>query len=170
MREVVLMGLVGVWATALLVCTLAVRRETAIVLNRLKNRRVPVRDGLNPGTVVPRRLYDPIPEESTLLFLSASCPPCHELINRIGSALDERVTVILKDESEESLGDNIANRIPETVSLRRGAQAEAVRRMMQVDSEPLAIRVSDRIVVAKGYIRHVGDLQLITGEMSEVRL
>lgn len=148
------------WVAALAIAALAIRRETAILRRRLYRYNSPVRDGPQPGTPAPRVNGVRVADEKTLLFLSADCPPCFDLVRTIASAVEDDVELVVQHASDERAGDELVRLAGTTAIVHRGTNAAALREAFHVKSEPLAVQVSGGLVVGKGYVRQKDDLAL----------
>ena len=140
--------LVG-WTTVIAVLTLVAVRETALLQARVAHSGRAVGDGWEVGTLVPGPLRGRA-KRQVALFLSATCPPCHELAAQLGSeTLSVPLTPVIS--GEESVARALAAQLPGRPSAIVGHAADALTERAGVRLQPFAIAIEDGIVVAKTY-------------------
>jgi hypothetical protein len=140
---------------------LVARRELTLLQRRVAMAGAAVSDALEIGAPVPR-VADPA-RDRVLLFMYAQCDPCHEIARQLDRIVHRsRVEVVLTnpggDEAAERL---LRTSLPEGVSCVAGERAERIAEALLVRSSPLGVAVREGLVVAKGYVRTLPDVQFL---------
>lgn len=150
----------GVWMLLLAFGCVVLRRESAILDLRTRyGGSVP--DGLEIGVAVPR--IPGVATASVFVFLFGDCSSCHDLVSELGKieTKSQRLAVVVGDGSLPNSALTLVGQLPPTVTTHTGVLADRVAASFKVHSGPLGIAVSNGVVVAKGYLRHVDDIELL---------
>lgn len=154
---------VTIWLAILSLAVLLITRQLGLIALRLQSSGTLAEDGVMIGTPVPRGALDEVPPLSVglhyLLFLAPNCGPCvdfaHELRRQQFSHGD--VTAVLAN--GEGREDELATALPDGFPTYRGRAGAALSDGLQVKATPSVFQVEEGIVVGKGVLRGVEDLE-----------
>ncbi len=150
----------AVWLLILGVCTLAVYREGKIAEGRSYLVSTRIAYGPDVGAPIPRSLAGSVPPAATLVFLSPSCPPCRDALDRIRPHLRRgNVSFVMRGPADDPLVIDMTSGIPSGVAIHAGQQGEQLRALLNVDVEPFVVQIADRLIVGKGLIRNANDFE-----------
>jgi hypothetical protein len=154
-----LLWLDGVWMLLLAFAYLVLHRDLAILDLRTRyGGSVP--DGLEIGVPVPR--ISGLKQADVYVFLFGDCSSCHELVRQLGdSHKSHGLVIVVTDGSIPNSGYSLAGQFPPAVTTHTGPLADRIAESFKVHSGPLGICVSNGVVVAKGYLRHMDDVELL---------
>jgi hypothetical protein len=154
----------GSLLACLAVGAVVVRRELTLMRRRVALAGVAVGDALEVGSAVPPAA-DPT-RDRVLLFMYAACEPCYDIARQLDRLADRsRVEVVLRNPE----GDDAAERIlraslPDGVRCIGGEPAERLAQALSVRSSPLAVAVRSGLVVAKGYVHTLSDVDFLASQ------
>jgi hypothetical protein len=143
---------------------LVARRELTLMRRRIAFAGAEVADALEVGSPVPRAA-DPS-RDRLLLFMYAACEPCYDIARELDRLPDRsRVEIVLRDPG----GDGVAVKVfraalPAGVRCLEGEAADRVADALSVRSSPLAVAVRSGLVVAKGYVRTISDVDFLASQ------
>jgi hypothetical protein len=159
MGSTTLFWLDGLWMLVLAFAYLVLRRELAILDLRTRyGGSVP--DGLEIGVPVPR--IPGLVQADVFVFLFGDCGSCHDLVRQLGESHNsERLVIVVRDGSIPNSAHSLAHQLPHVITTHTGTLADRIAESFKVHSGPLGIAVSNGVVVAKGYLRHLDDIDLL---------
>jgi len=166
--EVVALTFVAVWLGALTVLNLALVRQVALFAARLTltggEDRLGDEDGPRLGTLLspdlPLSLEDD--EPTLLLFFSASCVPCRQIVADLEFPLPMKsVALVTGSEKATSL---VTERLESLgLDVVVDPQAKDVALALGLRSTPFALAIEEGRVVTKTYLRSIDDLLQFVG-------
>ena len=117
-------------------------------------------DGPEIGSTVPEDVASALrglkSEQISVLFISATCAPCHELINGLrGKQFSSSVVALVAGRKE--LADDLVARMPLNAHIIRDPDATKIARGLQIQSTPFALAIDHDTVTHKGYMRQAAD-------------
>ncbi|WP_214316807.1 hypothetical protein [Nonomuraea sediminis] len=146
------------WLILLSIGLLVVRRELAILADRVAATGSAPADGIAIGSPAPR--FAGLRPDDVVLFFFGDCAPCHEMAQEVGrSGEAAEYACVVSDGTVPDSGAGVAGMLPAQARVLTGASAADVRGRYRVHSGPFGVAVSGGLVVAKGILRHPGDLE-----------
>jgi hypothetical protein len=147
----------GVWMLLLAFAYLVLRRELALLDFRTRSGGS-VPDGLEIGVPVPR--ISGLVQADAYIFLFGDCSSCHDLVRQLGESNNgQGLVIVVRDGSILNSGYSLARQFPADVTAHTGRLADRIGESFKVHSGPLGIGVSNGVVVSKGYLRHMDDIE-----------
>ncbi|WP_214416055.1 hypothetical protein [Sphaerisporangium fuscum] len=148
----------AVWLILVGLGLLVVRRELAILQDRVANSGAAPADGLAVGAVAPR--FPGMREDDVVLFFFGDCEPCHEVAEEVARSADpSRFACVVSDGTLEGSSTGFGELLPAQARVLTGDEATSVRERYKVRSGPFGVAVSGGLVVAKGVLRYADDLE-----------
>ena len=154
----------GSLLACLAVGAVVLRRELTLMKRRVAFAGVAVGDALEVGSAVPRAA-DPA-RDRVLLFMYAACEPCYDIARQLDRLADRsRVEVVLRNPGDDDAAQKIFRAaVPAGVRCIEGPAAERVAEALSVRSSPLAVAVRSGLVVAKGYVHTLSDVDFLASQ------
>ena len=147
-----------VWLALLALGLLVVRRELSILQSRVAASGNAPADGLAIGAVAPH--FPGVRRDDVILFFFGDCAPCHELAEQVaGSADPQQFACVVSDGTLPGSSAGVRELLPASARAIAGDEAVAIRQRYKIRSGPFGVSVSGGLVVAKGVLRNVGDLE-----------
>jgi hypothetical protein len=164
--NLVLLLVDAVWLTLLGFGAVVIHREIGIISARLAAAGTIVPDGLELGVAVPRGAG--VGRDQVLLFLFGDCAPCHQIARQLASvSRPDRICAVVKASPQgPETADDLIGALPAPVARLDAGTAERCTALFQVRSAPLGIAVRDGIVVAKSYLRSVGQVEFLVDQLA----
>lgn len=157
MGNTALLVLCSVWLLLLGLGLLVVRRELSILQDRVAVSGAAPADGLAVGALAPH--FPGLRSDDVVLFFFGDCEPCHEMAGEVAKSADPGVfACVVSDGTMPGSSAGLARMLPQDARVLSGDAAATVRERFKVRSGPFGVAVADRLVVAKGVLRHAGDV------------
>ncbi|QFY09120.1 hypothetical protein GBF35_22805 [Nonomuraea phyllanthi] len=147
-----------VWLVLLGFGLLVVRRELSILQSRVAASGNAPADGLAIGAIAPH--FPGVRRDDVILFFFGDCAPCHELAEEVAASADpQQYACVVSDGTLPGSSASVRQLLPDDARAIAGEEAAAIRQRYKIRSGPFGVSVSGGLVVAKGVLRNVGDLE-----------
>jgi hypothetical protein len=157
MGSTALLAVSSVWLLVLALGLLVVRRELAILQDRVAVSGDTPADGLAVGAPAPQ--FPGLRPDDVVLFFFGDCEPCHEVATELSRFADPGAfACVVSDGTLAGSSAGFRPILPEDARVLTGDEAGAVRERYKVHSGPFGVAVSGGLVVAKGVLRYADDL------------
>jgi hypothetical protein len=146
----------GAWLATLGLGAVVMRREAALLRERVRLSGAAVGDGLEVGAAAPAPF---VRRDGVVLFLFGDCDPCHEVAAHVEHvARADRIAPVVVDGGTPGASATVLELLPPTVPAIVGGRADALRASFRVTSGPLAFVVRHGMIRAKTYVHEPRDL------------
>lgn len=164
---VVTIVLVSLWMVILSVTVLLLTRQLGLITLRLRFPLDSVEDGVLIGTPVPKDTLSIIPELDRglhyLICLAPNCGPCVDFASRISELKLARNGFRAVFEGTGREADALAEALPEHLPVLRDPEASVIFKSFDIKMTPSIFQVEDGVVVGKGVLKEVADLERFVG-------
>lgn len=152
--------LMGIWVGVLTLAMLLVIRQLGVLTLQL-SRGAPGfsidTDGLEIGSSIPVGVVDRLPQidsgRAAIMLVSATCMPCHTLVEELPNyRLDPPIITLLAGRPEPA--DALAQLLASSVEvIIRDPEATEIAEALKIHSTPFGLVVEERRVTSKAYLR-----------------
>lgn len=167
---VVALVLVSCWMAVLSIAVLLLIRQvglTTVRLDRIRDVRAPVNDGLDVGKAAPEAVVDLLPETASaptyFLVLGSLCAPCRELLADLRPD-DLTHTTFALIGGREDIKDDVVSLVPMGMRAVTGEAGAAALRALEVSTTPMAFEVRDGTITGKAMLRGAQHFLSFVGE------